>query len=357
MMGVGRVKGSTLRVLACKLVGAMLILAGIGLIAIAARSVINYHPAASRYGGEIVDLGAHAKLSARRHGSMVRLVETPTVVEAPHDPEFNVRVNTPVLVRHVEMFQWREVRIGAGVHYELDWVDRLLDAGAFEHAAGHTNPPNFPISSKQFDAGLVQMGGFKLSPLLLHALPGSGQVAPDLKSLPANLAASFSDYQGYLVTSAHPGDPQLGDIRVSWNEVPLQTVTIVARIDGDRLVAASGTAEGHGYGVAVGDVPLFDMFPDLPVPPKFVLGRRILAVLLAALGALLLLSARRTKSELFKPGGFVRDAVLALALGALAVGSVASLLWLGSDTQMMFGWLVVALLGMLVTIWCPRRRT
>ncbi len=336
---------TSMRGLVLNVIGALLVLAGIGLVAMTARSLLNYRAVASLHGGEVVDLGANARPGAGQHGSMVRVVGTPAVVEAPHDPDFNLRANTPMLVRHVEMFQWREVRVGSSVHYELDWVDHLLDAGHFEDPKGHANPVSFPISGKQFDAGLVQIGGFKLGPVLLHAIPGTQRITPDPGSLPENLAASFSRYQDYLVTSARPGDPRLGDVRVSWNEVPLQELTMVGRIDGDRLVAATDAADGKGYVVQVGDVPVLDIFPDLPIPPEFVLSWRILAVLLASLGAFLLLSAQRDR----------RDPLLALGLGALAVGVVASVLWLGDDTRTMWGWLVLAALGLLLTGWRLRR--
>lgn len=338
-------KGVSVHGLVLNIIGALLILAGVGLAAVTARSLLNYRAVASLHGGEVVNLGANAQPGAGQHGAMVRVVGTPTVVEAPHDPDFNLRTNTPVLVRHVEMFQWREVRFGSSVHYELDWVDHLLDASHFEDPKGHANPVSFPISGKQFDAGLVQIGGFKLGPVLLHAIPGTQRITPDPGSLPENLAASFSHYQDYLVTSAQPGDPRLGDVRVSWNEVPLQELTIVGRIDGDRLVAATDAADGKGFVVQVGDVPVLDLFPDLPVPPEFVLSWRILAVLLASLGAFLLLSTQRDR----------HDPLLALGLGALAVGIVASVLWLGDDTRTMCGWLALTVLSLLLTGWRLRR--
>jgi hypothetical protein len=338
---------TSIRKLACDFVGALLVLAGIGLVAMTARGLLNYRVAAARHGGEVIDFGSNASPQAGLHGYMARVVGTPQVVEAPRDPEFNLRVDTPVLMRHVEMFQWREIHISSGVHYELDWVDRPLDASHFVEPAGHANPASFPLSGKQFDAGLVQLGGFKLSPELLHALPGSEQITPDLKQLPVNLAASFSQYQDYLVTSAHPGDPRLGDLRVSWDEIPSQQLTVVARIDGDRLVAATDATDGKGYDVEIGEVPLLDMFPDLPVPPEFVLSSQILAVLLAALGAFLLLTTHRHR----------HDVLLALALGALAVGTVASVLWLGKDTSNLWMWLGIALLGLAVSVWRLQRHS
>jgi len=322
-------------------VGALLMLAGLGLMAMTARGVLNYRAAADRHGGEVIDLDADVGPQAGQHGFMARIVGTPVVVEAPNDPEFNFRVNTPVLVRNVEMFQWREVRIGDEVHYEQDWVGRLIDASHFERPAGHANPSSIPLSSKQFDAGLVRVGGFDLSPQVLHALPSSTQATPDLKALPANLAASFSQYQNYLVTSASPGNPRVGDVRVSWDEVPLQQVTIIARVDGDRLTAAADTADGKGLDIEVGNAPLLDIFPDLPVPPGFVLIKQVLAVLLAALGALLLLPAY----------GVRRDIPLSVAVGALAVGIVATVLWLGNDAQATGCWLVVTVLGVGVAFW------
>ncbi len=340
---------ASLRGMAVHTFGALLMFAAVGLVAITARSQFNFRAVAARHGGEIIELGGNAQPQPGQHGSMARIVGTPTVLEAPQDPQFNLRVNAPILVRHVEMFQWREVRIGRSVHYEQDWVDHPLDASHFEQPAGHANPGAFPLSSEKFVAGLVQIGGFKLSLPLLHALPGVAVVTPDLQALPQNLAASFSRYQDYLVTSAQPGHPQLGDVRVSWNEVPLRQVTVVARIDGDRLVPATDAGDGKGYHVDIGDVSLYDMFPDLPVPPQFVLAKQVLAVLLAALGAFLLISTHRR-----------RDGLLALALGVLAVGAVAAVLSVGNDNTAMAAWLALTLLGIGLASWrlrLYRRRT
>ncbi len=330
-----------MRGLVLNVVGALLVLAGIGLVAMTSRGLLDYRAVASLHGGEVIDLGSNAHPEAGQHGHMARLVGTPRVVEAPHDPEFNLRVNTPVLVRHVEMFQWREVRIGDRVHYELDWVDRPLDSSHFEDPRGHANPANFPLSGKQFDAGLVQMGGFKLGPVLLHALPGSQRVTPDISALPENLAASFSLHEDYLVTSARPGVPRLGDVRVSWDEIPLQQLTVVARLDGNRLVAAADASDGKGYEVQVGDVPVLDLFPDLPVPPGFVWVQRVASVLLASLGAFLLLSARRERHDIW----------LALGLGMLVVGIVDGVLWLGNDWLVACGWAALALCGLGLVLW------
>ncbi|GAA0256932.1 hypothetical protein GCM10009126_22630 [Rhodanobacter caeni] len=328
-----------------RLVGALLLLAGIGWAATTERGIITYRDAMSRHGGQLVDLGASALPQAGQAGYLARVSGMPRVVVAPRDPEFNLRRDTPVLIRHVEMFQWRELRFGGSTDYELDWVGEPVDSSQFERPAGHANPGGFPIAGRRFVADRVQLGGFTLDPALVHALPGSERVQPDLKSLPANLAATFVPYDGYLVTSANPGDPHRGDLRVSWEEVPLQPVTVVARIDGDRLVPATNTTDGKGFAVEVGDRSLLDMFPDLPEPPTLVFVWRLLAVFVAALGAYLMLSGHR---------GIQRDFPLSLAVGTLVVSATATVLWLGSDTLPMLCWLLVALLSVLATIWYLR---
>ncbi|WP_291192465.1 TMEM43 family protein [Frateuria sp.] len=325
--------------------GAVLLIAGLGLAAITERSLLMHHLAAMRHGGDIVVVDSHGPRPGL-HGSMVLVSGTPEVVEAPRDADFNLSIPVPVLERNVEMFQWREVRVGADLHYELDWSDQLQDSGRFRQPAGHANPKAMPLESKRFDAGKVRVGGFVLGPLLVHALPGTQTVPPDPSRLPANLAASFSLYHDYLTTSADPGSPRLGDVRVSWQAVPLQPVTILARLDGDRLVRASGADDGQGYQVQVGQRSLSDVLPDVPEPPEFTLARRLGAIVLAALGSFLLLWERRRR---------VSDPLLALAVGATAIGAVSCASWLGGDWQPVLNWLGVTTAGVLVVALLHRR--
>jgi hypothetical protein len=331
---------SAIRRLLVLTVGAILVLAGVGLAALTERGLIDFRASAERHGGQVLDLGG-AGPQAGQSGYMVRVAGPLQVVEAPLDEQFNQQVPAPLLIRHVEMFEWHELRLGGPASYELDWEDHPIDSSHFEQPRGHANPAKFPIEGAQYDAGEVRVGGFVLSPTLVNALPGSAPVAPDMRRLPGNLAASFSLYQDHLVTSVNPANPQLGDLRVSWEQVPLQTVTIVAKADGDRLVPAGHAADGKGYDVEVGQRSLADVFPDLSLPPGFVWPRRLLAVLLAALGVSLLLWHEGERIDL----------LLALATGALVVGAVPGVLWLGSDNGIAVAWIVLAVLGAALAYW------
>ncbi|HET6555525.1 MAG TPA: TMEM43 family protein [Dyella sp.] len=324
-----------------RVLGALLLLGGAGLAAMTEQGLLDHRHASDRHGGQIIDVGATGDTQVG-HGYLVRVAGPVKVVEAPYDPEFGQRAQVPVLIRHVEMFQWREVRVAGDIHYELDWVDRPVDSSRFAHPAGHANPERFLVQGKQFDAGQVRLGGYSLSPVLLHALPGSDALTPDMKSLPSNLAASFSLYDRYLTTSAKPEQPRLGDLRVSWETVPPQQVTVFAQVDGDQLVPAASAADGKGYDVQVGDRALVDVVPDVPESPSFVWPRRIAALLLGVLGALLLLPERPRTHH---------DVLLAVGASTLLVGALACVMWLGTDMTAGAEWFGVALVGLGLAVW------
>jgi hypothetical protein len=332
-----------------RLAGAVLLLAGLGLIAWNERRVMDYSAALARHGNgmPVLDLGDSGRPAAGQYGALTRVSGMPRIVDAPRDAEFNVRADSPILIRHVEMFQWREITVGGASHYELDWVDRPVDASSFAKPAGHVNPGAFPIQGRQFEAGEVKLGNFKLSEQVLRAFPGRVDVPPDEKNLPPNLAATFQRVGDALVTSNKPANPRLGDLRVSWEAVPLQTMTVLARIDGDTLVPAPAGDGDDGFDVQVGERSLLDVLPALPEPPQAVLWVRIAAFLLAVAGALLLACTSRLR----------RDVLFAIGIGAVVVSAVAGVMWLAGDAMAASVWLLIAVLGAGLSIWRVQQRT
>lgn len=334
----------SIRELLLPALGAVILLIGVGLAAVTEKGHIDYRTQMQRHGGDVLDLGSGGRPDASDQGYMVRVVGSLQVVEAPLDRQFNQQTNQPVLIRHVQMFQWHELRVGGPASYELDWQDHPIDSSHFDHPQGHTNPGKFPLEAAQFDAGLVRLNDFVLDPALVHALTGSQPITPDLRSLPSNLAASFSLFNNSLVTSAVPSNPQVGDMRVSWEAVPVQDVTVVAKVNGNKLVPASDAADGVGFAVQSGDVPLGDIFSDLPVPPDYSWLRRIGSILLATLGAALLLRWHYQRI----------DPVFAPAIAVLVIGAVDAVLWLGNDNARAGWWFLLALIGIALTTWRAR---
>ncbi|MBB3225623.1 hypothetical protein FHW69_000213 [Luteibacter sp. Sphag1AF] len=326
--------------------GALLLLVGLGVVAYNEHQVIDFIARSAHHGAPVLDLGDNGRPGSGQYGSLTRVSGVPRVVEVPRDAEFNVAVDSPVLIRHVEMFQWRERNVSGVTNYELDWVDHPIDASGFAHTSGHINPGAFPIQGRQFDAGEVRLGNFRLSTPILRAFPDTVRIVPDMAKLPPNLAATFQKSDDMLVTSSKPGHPRLGDLRVSWEAIPLQSLTVLARIDGDTLVPASGsTAAGPGFEVQVGDRSLLDVLPSLPEPPQGVLALRLLALVLGVAGAFLLARGSR----------FSGDVLFALGAGCVVVAAVAGVMWLGADAMTASVWILVAVLAGGLAIWRVQR--
>ena len=302
------------RKLATKIAGALLIIAGLLLIGFTGHADRLRAMGEDALGGFVLQ-GSDARPGSGSDGQLV-FVSGPVQVGQPaRDAQFNVSANAVALVRKVEMFQWHEIS-GTIRSYDLDWVDHPVDSSGFVQPSGHHNPGAFPFQRERFDSPDVRVGGFKLGPKLVDGISGVEGFAPDLHGLPANMAASFQVYDATLVTSVHPGQPQLGDLRVSWMEIAPTTLTVLARAQDGELVETPD-ASGHPLAqVQIGQRSLSDVVPGAAPRPRLAWARRVLALLLAWLGLTLLLPSWRD-----------RGASLLLAFVPLAL--LAAAFWFG----------------------------
>jgi hypothetical protein len=342
-----RVLATNYRYALLRILGGLLLLCALVLVASTERGTMLYGQAIGRDGGGVLDLGSQAAAQPPGEGSLVRVTGLPTIAQPPFDAQFNQTADAPVLIRHVEMLQWREVRVGDQLHYEMDWVDRPLASAQFGQPAGHRNPGAFPIQGQRFEAGAVALAGFTLAPALVRRLPGSVPVVPRVEALPANLAASFSLRGNYLVTSAQPASPRLGDLRISWEAVPRQALTVLARVADGQLVPATTDADAHGFDIQLGERALVDLMPQLPTPPAAVTLRRELAIVLGLLGGMLLL---------WRPARSLMDRLRGAAAGVLPVAAIGALIWLDNDWHAALAWLTLALLALIMLLWRQRYR-
>ncbi|HET7299132.1 MAG TPA: TMEM43 family protein [Oleiagrimonas sp.] len=316
--------------------GIVLLLAALWLIGGNEHAAADWHQGMARHGGDVLVLGPDATPGADLDGRTVLVTGVPEVVEPPQDRDFRVHANTPLLVRKVAMFQWREVRVGGHVFYEQDWVDHPVDSSQFDQPTGHANTQPFPFRAARFLAPQVRLDHFMLAPAIIEALPVPVQpVTPDFSRLPTSLQASFRTHDGTLTTSNHPGSPHLGDLRVNWLAMPLETVTVVAQVDGDSLMPASDAADGEGFQVQLGQRSLTDIFADLPLPPEAVWAWRVVALLLAWAGMWLILRHWRP-ARISVP--------VALAGGIAVLALLAGIMWLVASTAVaVAAWIITIL--------------
>lgn len=326
------------RKLAAKIAGAILIVAGLLLIGFTEHADRLRAMGEDALGGFVLS-GPEAQPGPSSDGQLV-FVSGPVQIASPaRDAQFGISTDAVAVVRKVEMFQWHETN-GDIRSYDMDWVDHPVDSSKFVQPDGHANPGAFPFAAARFDSPDVRVGGFRLGPKLVDGIPGVEDFTPDLKSLPANMAATFQAHDGTLVTSANLAHPQVGDLRISWTRIAPTELTVFARDQDGTLVPANDPSGAPIAQVLLGRQSLTDVLTDAPQPPRFKWARRVLAVLLAWAGAAMLLPRARR-----------RDRVLALAAAAVPLALLAAAFWFDVRMAACAALVVVAVLAAACAAW------
>lgn len=176
-----------------------------------------------------------AHMDAANDGRRVRVTGMLTADGPARDAQLGITANAALLLRHVEMFAWREHCAGAVCTYDTGW-GVPQDSQKFREPKGHENPVA-PFASAQFTAPGLKLGAYGIDPSLLI-----GQRAPHAypvtdTGLAPNMAASFSADSGVLYAGGDPAHPQVGMLRVSFRVVPLGAATLEGVQRGSRLSA------------------------------------------------------------------------------------------------------------------------
>lgn len=207
------------------------------------------------------------------------------------DPEFGIAVRALGLRRTVEMWQWQllaDAEPGAK-RYQAIWSQQPIASVDFDPE--HRNPA-MPFMSAQWLSGSALLNGQPVSPALLQTLDGWQAQAAKIDLLPENLAAIFRVEDGQLFSGNVSEQPQIGDLRVSWQSLPSGPVR------GLVLLNDAGLAMGEGGGLIRG----MDVTTELPglvqgARPGADLAWCLLAGLLLFLAFLLLVVLRRVRQQ------------------------------------------------------------
>jgi Transmembrane protein 43 len=153
---------------------------------------------------------------------------------AVRDEQLGLSVDTVVLLRNVEMYQWREECAGSDCKYDTVWSSTPIDASKFHTPAGHENP-HFPLSSARFATGPVHLGGYQIDPDLLVQQIQPEKYAVHASDLPPNLGVTFREADGVLFTGDDLAHPKVGALRVSYRALPSHAVSLTGVQHGQRL--------------------------------------------------------------------------------------------------------------------------
>ena len=191
---------------------------------------------------------ASDRLDPAREGALVHVAGAVTLAEAARDADFNLASDALVLVRKVEMFQWKETpqsrsrnQPGGGADqaaaylYQGEWSEAPIDSSRFRDAINHRNPPMPTTKSRVFVARDARLGAFSLDERALKQLAADNPLEPPATIL-TEARARFGNFAriaaGVVQNSLDPTNPSIGDVRVTWKIATPASLSLVGRQTG-----------------------------------------------------------------------------------------------------------------------------
>jgi hypothetical protein len=323
--------------------------------------------------GAVVSVAADS-VDASREGALVHVSGLATTTETLTDEEFGVAAPALTLVRSVEMFQWREEKksekrkkLGGSEEttttyaYQTGWSRTAIDSGDFRQPDGHRNPGPLPWESKTIVAEQVTLGAFTLPRNLVATIAAREPLR--IAASGASRAAALSGVRvvgGGFYRGANPEVPAVGDVRIQYEVVRPQVVSVVAVQRGNSFEAYRTKAGTTILMLEEGTVAADAMFRAAESSNRVTawvlravgfflmfLGLFLLVRPVAVVGSVLPLLGRVVSGGI----GFVAFFV-ALALSLVTI----SLAWLAYRPMLAIGLLVVATAGMVLVIRRPRAK-
>jgi hypothetical protein len=190
------------------------------------------------------------------------------------DPDFGISVPGLRMKRSVEMYQWIEEtdtetqkNLGGSEEttttysYRTDWSGMLQDSSQFQNPTGHTNPSDMPYEDISLNAEPVTLDAYTLNPDIVASLQSYETYKlpeEDVNQIRAQTQNTVQRTGSYLYLG-DPQNPQVGDIRVQYQVVKPQPVSVVAKQAGSTLVPYQTNNDSLSL-LSPGTVPVEQMF-------------------------------------------------------------------------------------------------
>lgn len=263
------------------LIGIVLFLAAFPLLFWNEGRAVKTHKDLEQGNKDVISISAD-KVDGANEGKLVHLGGLADTAGTLADDTFGISSKALRLRRDVEMFQWKESKdstekkkLGGGTDttttysYDKAWSSKAIDSGAFKHPEDHQNPASMAYSSEEKTAADATLGAFKLSPSLLGKIDNFRPitVAADHPVPTAPGKKIQIDTNGFYV-GFYPASPQVGDLRISFKEVPPTEVSVVARQSGDSFSPFKGKAGTNIEMLKIGTHDAATMFADAEASNK-----------------------------------------------------------------------------------------
>lgn len=256
------------------LIGFVLIAISIGLLFWNEGRAIRTAQGLSEGAGIVRSVSAD-RVDPANNGRLIHVSGMLSTAGPVADPDFALRVRGVRLERHVEVYQWKEethsetrTKLGGGEErtttykYVRVWSDKPIDSDRFREPRGHTNPVMTYQSREAMAAG-TRLGAFAVPETLLRGF-GEARRLPatetQANALQLRVSRPVTINDGVLYVGRDPAQPAIGDMRISFSEVPLQAASVVAAQAGDGFAPFPTRTGTTVELIAAGTVPAAVMF-------------------------------------------------------------------------------------------------
>ena len=168
-----------------------------------------------------------------------KLVNTSGTLVIPDniiDSSFGVKVESAILVRTVEMYQWKENcstddNNKKTCEYSKTWSSNLIDSSKFENKENHINPIYMNYKSETILGKNIKVGDYNLSTDQLNNLP-----AEKVYTNYTNLPYGYKKVDEYVTNASNYDIPEIGNLRIKYTYNDSKDVTVLAMQKGMNLI-------------------------------------------------------------------------------------------------------------------------
>jgi len=315
------------------LVGLLLVVIAVALLWWNEGRAVKRARALEEGAGQVVSASANERNTALE-GKLVHMTGLASTDETLRDTQFGLARQSLKLRRVVQIYQWREKshsetkeKLGGGTEtkttytYEKAWETSLQDSSRFKRPEGHRNPDRMPYRAWSSVAGTVTLGVFRLSAALVDEIGGYHQVSLSAPGVADSLRipAGMRQQADELYLGADPLSPRIGDMRIHFEAVDPQNVSIVSVQKGDSFVpyvAANGNqVELLESGIQTAD-QMFQAAQDRNTMLTW--GLRLLGYILMFIGFRMLFGTIRILAAVIPALGRLVGGAIGLVAGILA---------------------------------------
>lgn len=295
------------------------------------------------------------KYSAKYNGQPALLQGEIKPLNELIDSAFGIHSDGLKLNRIVEMYQWKENtssksedKLGGGTEtvttydYAKEWSSSEINSDSFKHPEGHQNPKML-YKSETFVTD-AKIGDFHLDKAVVDHISTSG----DYAELNTTSDLNVTNHKNFLYIGKDAGQPQIGDIKISYKNAPAGVYTIAAKIQGGTLTDYT-TKNGKNFiFVRSGKVSAENIFKsELESNSILTWILRGVGLVLMFMGFSMMMGILSTLAKVIPFLGSLVGGVTGIIAGVLTlvVGSIViALAWLSSRPLLSLGILVVGII-------------